>query len=164
MTRILILDNIRSFHNVGSLLRTAEAFGVTNIIACGITPHMRVPYDARLPHVIMRAERQLAKTALGAEKIVKFKYCETAAEAIAHLDPKITVYGLEQAENSVDITSKVFPDSWALVLGNEVEGLEPDTMKTVTEIIEIPQTGNKESLNVTVAAGIGLYALLHQTK
>lgn len=161
--QVIIFDNVRSFHNVGSIIRTGEALGVTEYIACGITPHPRVEYDERLPHVILRAERQIRKTALGAEENVTFRYFETAAEAIASLDSETATYGLEQAPDSKDITKQTFKRSWALIVGNEVDGLEPDTMRNCSCIIEIPQVGEKESLNVSVAAGIALYALQNQT-
>lgn len=156
----LLLADIRSAYNVGSIFRTADGFGVEKIICTGITPYPKLQSDERLPHVIEKADDMIAKTALGAEKTVAFEYYQDAIEAINKLAGKgYKIYALEQAE-----TSRPLPDfkpsfPSLLILGNEVEGLPQNLLDKCDEILEIPMQGTKESLNVSVACGIALYAL-----
>ena len=146
---ILVLDNIRSLNNVGSIFRTADAFRVEAIYLCGIT--------AKPPH------REIQKTALGATESVNWKYFEYPLTAIEEL--KSTGYkiiSLEQVENSI-LLSKFIPisdASYALVLGNEVKGVSEDIIEISDHCIEIPQFGTKHSFNVTVSSGIALWDML----
>jgi tRNA G18 (ribose-2'-O)-methylase SpoU len=149
----LILPNIRSNHNVGSIFRTAEAAGVKKNYLTGYTPR---PVDQ-----FGRTNTALAKVALGAEKTLAWEYQPSAVTLINRLKKTgLKIVALEQASNSVDY--RHFKPTWpmALVLGEEVEGLPPNLLKLADQVIEIPMLGQKESLNVSVAAGLAIYRLL----
>ena len=157
-TIIVIAHNIRSTHNVGSIFRTAEGFGVQKIILSGYTPYPRTKNDPRLPHIAEKLTNQIHKTALGAETLVPFEYHETLDLDMLDL-AEYRIVALEQATNSVNLRSYHPPEKIALLLGEEVHGITPELLKQVDDIIEIPMHGQKESFNVSVAAGIALYAL-----
>ena len=155
---ILILDNIRSAHNVGAILRTCDAAGVRRVLACGITPYPGGQNDGRDPLVAGRNTRSIAKTALGAEKTVMLEHFDDSLSAIAACRAEgCTIYGLEQARGSVDLFAAKPRFPAALVVGNEVDGIAADTLAACDAALEIPQHGSKESLNVSVATGIALY-------
>ncbi len=151
----LILHNIRSVYNVGSIFRTADAMGVSKIILSGYTP---LPVDRfGLPR------KDFAKVSLGAEQTVRWEQTKTFAQAIKKLKKEnYFVVAVEQDKKSVSLfdfkTPKNIPV--ALVLGNEVKGLSPSALKLCDKIVEIPMKGKKESLNVSVAAGIAMFTLL----
>ncbi len=154
----LILHNIRSTHNVGSIFRTAEGFGVKKIIISGWTPYPRTANDQRLPHIADKLTDQIRKTALGAEKLVPFEYVDD-------INNWMTSYGrpiiaLEQADNSQPLNHFMAPQEFALLLGEEVHGVPAELLEKCQSIIEIPMYGEKESFNVSVAAGVALYGLL----
>lgn len=148
---ILILDNIRSVYNVGSIFRTADAVGVEKIYLCGVTP---LPVDR-----FGRNRSDLAKVALGAEKNVSWVHAKTTEEAVKEVsDKSFTTLALEQDESSVNYREiKVDFQKSALVLGEETKGLPKEVLSLVDKILEIPMSGKKESLNVSVAAGIALF-------
>ena len=153
----LILHNIRSTHNVGAIFRTAEGFGVKEIILSGYTPYPKTHQDPRLPHLAEKITKQIHKTALGAELIIPFRCYETIEE---FLDTNtLPLIALEQASNSVNLRDYVPPEKFALLLGEEVNGIEPELLHKCELILEIPMKGQKESFNVSVATGIALYAL-----
>lgn len=155
---ILILHNIRSTHNVGSIFRTAEGFGVRKIILSGYTPYPAVANDPRLPHIAEKLTSQIHKTALGAEKMVSFEYCETPN--LAKLQQQgYEVVGLEQDKSSIQLGDYKPAEKVALLLGEEVHGITADLLELCDTIVEIPMKGQKESFNVSVAAAISLYAL-----
>lgn len=155
---IVIAHNIRSTHNVGSIFRTAEGFGVTKIILSGYTPYPSIPNDPRLPHIADRLTTQIHKTALGAEELMAFEYYETPPlEDLRTAGYQIVA--LEQAPTSVPLTEYKAPDKVALLLGEEVHGITPDMLVEADAIIEIPMRGQKESFNVSVATGVALYEL-----
>lgn len=140
---ILILDDIRSLHNIGSVFRTADAFLVEKIYLCGIT--------ATPPN------KEIHKTALGATDTVAWEYVEDVAEVIAKLKAVGTeVYAVEQVENSVMLNDFTPPEGkkLALVFGNEVKGVQQKAIDLCDGTIEIPQLGTKHSLNISVSAGI----------
>ena len=153
----LILHNIRSTHNVGSIFRTAEGFGVEKIICTGYTPYPRVDTDTRLPHIADKLTRQIHKTALGAEELVPFEHHETLDEWLEVND--LPLFALEQSPLSTTIQEYRPPEAIALLLGEEVEGVEDRYLHMCENIIEIPMQGKKESFNVSIACGIVLYAL-----
>lgn len=158
----LILDNLRSAHNVGAILRSADATGVERVICSGSTPYPRLPRDTRDPVVINRNTRTIAKTALGAEASVNVEHFDDTAAAIAHLrTQKYTIYGLEQTPKSTNLGlfQPHFPT--AIIVGNEVAGLPAAVLAACDAVVEIPQRGTKESLNVSVAVGIALYTLMN---
>lgn len=164
MDIILLIPNIRSTHNIGSIFRTAEGFGVSKIMLSGYTPYPDLKIvntkDERLPHIRQKITTQISKTALGAEKIVPFIY--TATLPIRELKRQgYSIIGLEQAKNSIPINEYNPPKNKkiALLIGEEVNGLTQDEIELCDAIIEIPMHGQKESFNVSVATGICLYAL-----
>ena len=161
---VLILDNIRSAANVGSILRTADALGIQRAICVGITPYPRLPRDPRDPVVIASNHRTIAKAALGAEQTVHCEHFDNPAAAIAVCVAEgRTIYGLEIAPKAQSIFDFKATLPAALIVGNEVNGLSPATLSACDEILSIPQRGRKESLNVAVATGIAAYQLLIKT-
>jgi len=155
---ILLAHNIRSTHNVGAIFRTAEGFGVSQIILSGYTPYPRLPKDTRLPHIADKLTLQIHKTALGAELLVPFTFNEhPPLEALKASGYRIV--GLEQDQRSSMLPSYHPADKIALLLGEEVEGISQGLIEQCDDLIEIPMHGKKESYNVSVATGIALYAL-----
>lgn len=145
---IVVLDNIRSMHNVGSVFRTSDAFLVNAIFICG--------YTAQPPHA------HINKTALGATETVDWMYYPTSLDAINDLKSNgYKVYGIEQTDNSISLeTLDVLPEEKiAIVFGNEVTGVDDTVLEACDGSIEIPQLGMKHSLNISVAAGIVLWKL-----
>lgn len=155
---IVIAHNIRSTHNVGSIFRTCEGFGVSKLVLSGYTPFPAVPNDPRLPHIATKITDQIHKTALDAETLVPFEHAETLD--LSNLKEEgFSIVALEQDATSVPIASAELPDKLALLLGEEVEGINAEYLDQADMIIEIPMAGKKESFNVSVAAGIALYEL-----
>ena len=153
----LLLHNIRSTHNVGSIFRTADGFGVKRIILTGYTPYPSNQNDSRLPHIADKLTRQINKTALGATASVPFEYVNNI---LTWLDINtLPLVALEQSNTSMHIRDFSKPDEFVLVLGEEVEGIHPAILERCDYIVEIPMSGMKESFNVSVATGIALYAL-----
>ncbi len=149
----LILHNIRSTHNVGSIFRTADAAGVSKIYLAGYTP---TPLDR-----FGRPRKDIAKVALGAEMSVPWEHFSNIKTLLKKLkEEKIQIVALEQAGNSIDYKTFRPKNSFALILGNEVGGIEKSILKLCDKVIEIPMSGKKESLNVSVSAGIALFRIL----
>lgn len=146
---IVVLDNVRSMHNVGSIFRTADAFLIQSIYLCGCTPQP--------PH------RDIHKTALGATETVDWKYYATTLEAVNHLKQQsYTVCAVEQATESIALQNiELNKHPIAIILGNEVDGVGDEVLSLCDKCIEIPQFGTKHSLNVSVAAGVVLWKLVH---
>jgi len=155
---IVIAHNIRSTHNVGSIFRTCEGFGVQKLILSGYTPYPKMDHDTRLPHIAEKLTSQIHKTALGAESMVSFEHQELPDLALLKHEG-YRVVGLEQADPSINLREYKTPEKVALLLGEEVHGIEKELLDQCDDIIEIPMAGQKESFNVSVAAGITLYAL-----
>ena len=159
---VVILDNIRSMHNVGSVFRTADAFLIQGIFLCGYTPQP--------PH------RDIHKTALGATETVEWTYFPTAAAAVLSLKEQgYKIFAVEQVENSIPLqefagrgSARADPGAsaaqpsgpLAVIFGNEVSGVGDEVLKSCDGSIEIPQWGMKHSLNISVAAGIVLWELV----
>lgn len=146
---IVVLENIRSAYNVGSIFRTADAFLAEAIYIIG--------YSAKPPH------KEIKKTALGAEESVRWKHFNTAEEAIEQLrNENYKVYAIEQAEGSYDLQAVNFgpKEKIAVVFGNEVKGVEQSTIHLCEGCIEIPQLGMKHSLNIATAVGVVLWELV----
>lgn len=152
----LILHNIRSTHNVGSIFRTAEGFGVQKIIISGYTPYPALENDTRLPHLAEKITTQIHKTALGAESMVPFEQYDNILTWLK--TNTLPVVALEQKEGSVNIGEFTPPSTFVLMLGEEVHGIPEELLQYAQTIVEIPMQGTKESFNVSVAAGIALYA------
>lgn len=155
---ILLLHNIRSTHNVGSIFRTAEGFGVSKIILSGYTPYPTLPNDTRLPHIREKLTAQIHKTALDAEQMVPFEYTEQPNIA-ALKQAGYSIAALEQSPKSIVLSDYTAPEKLVLVLGEEVHGIPPELLAECEDILEIPMRGKKESFNVSVAAAIAIYSL-----
>lgn len=143
---IMVLDNIRSLHNVGSVLRTADAFRLEAVYMCGITATPPSP--------------EIHKTALGAEDAVNWKYFENTLQAVQQLKAQgYTVLAVEQVEGSLKLGSFSFTPGkrYALVMGNEVKGVQQSVVDACDQALEIPQYGTKHSMNVSVTAGIVMW-------
>jgi tRNA G18 (ribose-2'-O)-methylase SpoU len=155
-----VLENIRSTHNVGSILRTADSFGVIEVFFCGYTPYPLFSGDKRLPHLANKITKDIHKTALGAEKHMPFQTYENINDAIELLKTKGFIFAsLEQSKNSQPLNQFNTNKDIALALGNEVKGVSKETLKASDVILEIPMFGKKESLNVSVSVAIALYSL-----
>jgi tRNA G18 (ribose-2'-O)-methylase SpoU len=142
----VVLDNVRSMHNVGSIFRTSDGFAVEQVILCGIT--------GQPPH------REIEKTALGATQSIDWKYFPDTLQAVQKLrDNGYQIIAVEQAENSL-MLHQFEPQAgkkYALIFGNEVNGVSDEVMKQIDTCIEIPQFGTKHSFNIVVSAGIVLW-------
>lgn len=143
---IAILENIRSAYNVGSVFRTADAFLIESVFITG--------YTAKPPH------KEISKTALGAQDSVDWKYFESAKPAIEHLKQnQYKIFAVEQVTGSISLLKLrlLHSDKMAFIFGNEISGIDPETLPLCDGYIEIPQFGIKHSLNISVAAGIVLW-------
>lgn len=153
--KVAVLDNLRSVYNVGSIFRTCNAAGIDKVYLCGTTPS---PIDKK-----GLRRKDFAKVALGAEDTVSWQYFEDAVSSVQELKAQgFHVISFEQSDQSVDykmidISGK---EDVAFVIGNEVEGVSQDILAMTDQIAEIPMLGTKESLNVTIAFGIGVYRIL----
>ena len=149
---IVVLDDVRSMHNVGSVFRTADAFRLEAVYLCGIT--------GCPPH------NEIHKTALGAEDSVEWHYFKTALEAVEALKSRgVTVLSVEQAEHSTKLP-QFQPEpgkSYAIIMGNEVKGVHQEVIDASDGCLEIPQFGTKHSMNVSVTAGIVIYHFMLNT-
>jgi 23S rRNA (guanosine2251-2'-O)-methyltransferase len=150
--KYLILHNIRSVHNTGAIFRTADALGIDKIYLIGETA---TPFDR-----FGRPRSDFVKTALGSEKTMPWEYFRTIAPVLKKLKKQgFSLYAIEQSPTSVDY-KKVKPAKLsACILGSETRGIPPSVLSQVDHVLEIPMRGMKESLNVSVAAGIVLYRL-----
>lgn len=150
---VIVLDNIRSAHNIGSAFRTSDAFNIDKIYLCGICA---CPPSA-----------EIHKSALGAEYSVDWEYCENTVNAIQRLrDAGYVIVSIEQTVNSVKL-NEFAPSSqtkYALVFGNEVDGVQQEVVDTSDFSIEIPQYGTKHSLNVSVSMGVVLWDIVSKLK
>lgn len=160
----LILDNIRSTFNVGSIFRSADCFGVDHVYIAGITPYpLRASDDTRLPHIANKLHAQIAKTALGAEQRIAFSVDDSTEQAVLRArNDGYSIIALEQSAKSQPLHHYIVQQPTAIVLGTEVSGLDASTLALCDAILEIEQYGTKESLNVASAAAIALYALRTQ--
>lgn len=148
---IVVLDNIRSLNNIGSVFRTSDAFAIEKIYLCGIT--------AQPPH------RDIRKTALGATETVEWEYVESTLALVDKLKANgVQVFAIEQVEGSVSLQDYQVTKNGqlAVVFGNEVEGVQQEVVNACDGSIEIPQLGTKHSLNISVSAGVVLWELFKQ--
>lgn len=150
---IIVLDNIRSLNNIGSVFRSSDAFLIEKIYLCGITA---IP-----PH------KDIHKTALGSTETVDWEYAENTIDLIEKLKSEnVKICSIEQAENATmlnDFTPEA-DSTYALVFGNEVKGVAQDVVSTSDVVIEIPQFGTKHSLNISVSAGIVIWDIFSKLK
>lgn len=150
---IVILDNIRSLNNIGSVFRTSDAFLIEKIILCGIT--------AKPPH------KDIQKTALGATESVDWEYIEETSEAIKRLKKSgFTMVSIEQTENAIELQNFTIKaeKKYAVIFGNEVKGVQQEVVNLSDYCIEIPQFGTKHSFNISVSAGIVLWEFFKNLK
>ena len=152
MPLVVVLDNVRSLHNVGSVFRTSDAFRLQGVCLCGIT--------ATPPHP------EIHKTALGAEDSVEWKYFERTEDAVEMLlEQGYTVLAVEQCEGSMMLQDFKYEKDrkYAIVLGNEVKGVQQQIVDRCKGCLEIPQYGTKHSMNVSVTAGIVIWSIIAQS-
>lgn len=150
---IIVLDNIRSLNNIGSVFRTSDAFLIENIFLCGIT--------ATPPH------KDIHKTALGSTETVAWEYSKNTMDVIEKLKSKgIKICSIEQAENATMLNDfKVKPQTkYALVFGNEVKGVSQEVVNASDYVIEIPQFGTKHSINISVSCGVVVWDMFSKLK
>lgn len=150
---IVILDNVRSLNNIGSIFRTADAFAIEKIILCGITG--------------TPPNKEISKTALGATESMEWLYVEHTSQAIVKLkQDAYIIIAIEQVKNSIPLNNFI-PEKdkkYAIIFGHEVKGVEQDVIDQCDACIEIPQFGTKHSFNVSVSAGIVLWDLFNKMK
>lgn len=159
MTKIiLIAHNLRSSHNVGSLLRTAEGLGVEKVYLTGYTPYPLGKNDSRLPHIAQKVHKQISKIALDAEQTQAWEHREDVGGLIDELRAdNYHIAAVEQSDTSEPLPNFNSPDKIALLVGREVEGVEPEILELCDTHLEIPMFGKKESFNVVQAAAMALY-------
>ena len=150
---IIVLDNIRSLNNIGSVFRTADAFLISKIYLCGIT--------AKPPH------KDIQKTALGSTESVDWEYTESTLDVVKKLQKEnVQVLSIEQAENATMLNnfSVQKQTTYAVVFGNEVKGVQQEVVDASDQVIEIPQYGTKHSLNISVSCGVVLWDIFAKLK
>lgn len=146
---IILLHDVRSLHNVGAVFRNADAFGIKKVVLSGVTPTPPRP--------------EISKTAIGAEKFVEWETVEEPMDMLKELKKEYAIWGIEQMEDSQQLPEAVLPDGpVCLVFGNEVTGINEALLPFIDTFVEIPQYGNKHSLNVSVATGVVLYGMLQK--
>lgn len=156
---VLVVHNVRSCHNIGSILRSADAFAASEVILTGFSPYPKTKDDVRLPHIASVTDRKIAKTALGAEKSVTWRHQADIHTVLDELASRgYSLAALEQTEQALALNEAILPAKLAIIVGREVDGIEPEILKQADYHIEIPMLGQKESLNVAVAAAIAMYA------
>jgi tRNA G18 (ribose-2'-O)-methylase SpoU len=157
---VLVAHNLRSSHNVGSLLRTAEGLGVKKVYLTGYSPYPISKDDARLPHIASKTNKQIIKTALGAEESINWEHREEIGDVIKTLRAgNYVVAALEQAPDAANLMGYKVPKKIAIVVGRETEGIEPEVLALTDLRLEIPMFGKKESFNVVQAAAMALFYL-----
>ncbi len=155
---ILVAHNIRSALNTGSMMRSAACFGVEEFVIGGYTPYPKIKNDERLPHEIAKTEKNLTKTALGAQNSLKISKPKSLEQYLkSKRQSGYQIVALEQDEGSLNLADYQPAGQTVLIVGNEVDGVEDWILKLVDDIVEIPMPGKKESLNVAVATGIAIY-------
>ncbi len=157
---VLIVDNIRSSHNVGSLFRTAEGLGIESVMLTGYTPYPETDNDARLPHIAKRISKRINKTSLGAESLVNWQRADDILEVLEQLHLEgYQLAALEQTATARPLNHFTSAPKIGLVVGNEVSGISQEVADRCDVVLEIPMHGRKESFNVAAAAAMALYHL-----
>lgn len=152
---VVIAHDIRSAHNIGALFRLCDGLGIDKIYLTGHSPYPQHKGDNRLPHLAKRATALIHKTALGAEDFLPWEYNEDVASVISELKAKeYKIVSAEQSEKSVSIEDSKPNEKIAVIIGNEVDGVDQSVLRQSDQIIEIPMLGKKESHNVISAAAI----------
>ena len=156
-TLIVILYNIRSTYNVGAIFRTCDGLGVDEVIITGYTPF----FDKGLPHEQAKLRKQIHKTALGAEELIKWRRINDINDAIAECRAaNCQIVALEQGKGSLNLAEpREYNEDTALILGEEVHGIPVDILEKCDKLLEIPMCGKKESFNVSVAGAIAIWEI-----
>ena len=157
---VIIAHNLRSCHNVGSILRTADGLGIQKVLLTGYTPYPQTADgDSRMPHIARKIQASIHKTALGAEESVDWQHADDIFAVIQDLQSQgYTIAAVEQSTTSVILPDYDVPEKIALLVGHEVEGVESDVLADCDVVLEIPMFGRKESFNVSVAAALAMYS------
>lgn len=159
---VLIIHDVRSTHNVGSMLRTADGLGVKKVFFSGYTPYPAAKDDERLPHIQRKINNQISKTALGAEKNVSWQKVSDVKILINSLrQDGYDIIALEQTDKAILLNNYKPKKPVALIVGNEVEGISKEILGLTDSHIQIPMSGKKESFNVAVACGIALFWVIN---
>jgi tRNA G18 (ribose-2'-O)-methylase SpoU len=157
---ILVVSDVRSAHNVGSLLRTADGLGLKRVILTGYTPYPISASDDRLPHLARKAHAKIQKTALGAEESVGWERDESVSVVLEKLSQAgYEIAALEQSADAISLAEYRPPGKVALIVGSEVGGVDAAVLNQADVTLEIPMRGRKESFNVSAAAAMALYHL-----
>ncbi len=161
MRRIfLVVHNVRSAHNVGSIMRSADGFGVTKLYLTGYSPYPLLKNDSRLPHEAKKIDNRIKKTALGAEKTLDWSFEPDANKLISDLKKSnVLIAALEQHPGAQELPKFRSNKDIALILGNELSGIDEDMLKAADIKLQIPMKGSKESFNVAACAAAALYHL-----
>lgn len=155
---LLIVHNVRSCHNVGSLLRTAEGLGVHHVYLTGYTPYPAMDNDSRMPHIATKMTKQIHKTALGAEDQIAWDHAPDVFEIIQSLKQQgYEIAAIEQTDTAQTLPDYAVSENIAILVGREVEGIEPEVLAACDISLEIPMFGKKESFNVVQAAAMALF-------
>ncbi|HUY52986.1 MAG TPA: TrmH family RNA methyltransferase [Candidatus Dormibacteraeota bacterium] len=155
---VVIADDIRSSHNVGSLLRTCEGLGVERVYLTGYTPYPVSDKDDRLPHVAAKINKRIIKTSLGAETTISWEHVANIIELIDNLRKKgYKIVAVELTKTATKLNNFKTPEQVAFIFGNERTGIIADHLKHVDQTVYIPMLGNKESFNVIQSAAMVLY-------
>src|SRR5882762_4075238 len=155
---VIIAHNLRSSHNVGSLLRTGDGLGVQQVHLTGYTPYPLSTQDSRLPHLAAKINAAITKTALGAEKTIAWEHAQNIENVIESLrKANYVIAALEQTEDATDRPNYTPPQKIAMLVGREVGGIEPEVLQVEDVHIASPMFGKKESFNVVQAAAMALF-------
>lgn len=161
----LVVHNVRSAHNVGSLLRTAEGLGVEKVYLSGYTPYPEAIADDRLPHIRQKVSRQIHKTALGAEQTIEWQHIDDIKSCLDVLNNEdYQIVALEQTDTAINLADFSPTKSVVLIVGNELEGISKGLLDRAAMHVHIPMLGRKESFNVAAAAAMALYHLRNMDK
>jgi 23S rRNA (guanosine2251-2'-O)-methyltransferase len=154
----IVVHNVRSCYNVGSILRTAEGLGVQKVILSGYTPYPLMKNDKRLPHLAQKISYRIDKTALGAARNLNWRYQKNIFTVLNKLsNASYIIAALEQSPSAQPLVGFSVPKKFALVVGREVEGIEDRVLNKISLHLQIPMLGKKESYNVSAAAAMALY-------
>lgn len=155
---VVIAHDIRSIHNVGSLMRTCEGIGVDTLYITGYSPYPKLPNDQRLPHISEKLQKSLDKTALGADKFQVWEHHDDVESLLTRLKTEgYLICALEQTVNAIPLPEFMPGDKVAILLGREVEGIDKSLIALCDIELVIPMFGQKESFNVVQSAAMALY-------
>jgi tRNA G18 (ribose-2'-O)-methylase SpoU len=156
---IVIADDIRSSHNVGSLLRTCEGLGIEKVYLTGYTPYPISKNDSRLPHIATKVSKRIIKTALGSEGMVNWQHEDDLLTVIEKLKQEhYQIVAVELSDSATELNRFKTPEKVAFIFGNERSGISPEHLKYADKTVYIPMLGSKESFNVVQCAAMVLYA------